>query len=127
MAAWTKSPRFTRLRFEDTLTPYLQKYIKYISNGNISRKTMSMVFQLRVGHTPLNAYLHRFKKVDNPQCPACGHLKEMPEHYLLQCSSYDHECWPILRQARGGLLTITKLLLSPKLLTLLANFLEAMV
>ena len=39
--------------------------------------------------------------------------------------SYDHERWPILRQARGRLPMITKLLSSPKLLTPLANYLEA--
>ena len=98
-AEWAKSPRCTRLQFKDTLTPYSQKYLKYISSGSTPRKIASLVFQLRVGHAPLNGYLHRFKKVDSPQCPACGHPKETPEHYLLQCPSYDHERWPILRQA----------------------------
>ena len=122
---WAKSPRFNRLRFKDLLTPLSQKYLKFISNGNISRKTTSVVFQLRVGHAPLNEYLHRFKKVNSPHCPACGHPKETPEHYLLQCPSYAHERWPILNQSGGRPPKITNLLSNSKLLTPLANYLEA--
>ena len=124
-AGWAKSPRFHRLRFKDVLTPHSQKYLKYISNGKVSRKTASTIFQLRVGHAPLNDYLHRFKKVESAQCPACGHPKETPEHYLLHCPSYDHECWPILNQSGGRRPTIANLLSSPKMLVPLANFMEA--
>jgi ribonuclease HI len=63
--AWSKSPRYKCLRFKDTLTPSSQKFLAYISNQEISRKNTSHVFQLRVGHSPLNQYLHRFKRVDN--------------------------------------------------------------
>ena len=38
---WASSPRYQRLRFLDLLTPYSQKYMKYISNPDISRKTAS--------------------------------------------------------------------------------------
>ena len=113
------------MRFKDLLTPHSQKYLKYISNGKISRKTASAIFQLRVGHTPLNEYLHIFKKVDSAQCPACGHPKETPEHYLLQCPSYAHERWPIIRQMGGRPPKITQLLSNPKLLAPLANYMEA--
>ena len=122
---WAKSPRFKRLRFNDLLTPHSQKYLKYISNGKISRKAASAIFQLRVGHAPLNEYLHRFKKVDSPRCPACGHPKETAEHFLIQCPSYAHERWPILNQSRGRIPQMIKLLSSPKLLGPLANFIEA--
>ena len=124
-ASWAKSPRSKRLRFKDILTPHSQKFLKYISNGKISRKAASAIFQLRVGHAPLNEYLHRFKKVNSLQCPACGHLKETPEHYLLQCPSYAHERWPILIKSGGRPPQITKLLSSPKLLGSLANYIEA--
>ena len=86
---------------------------------------MSTIFQLRVGHAPLNAYLHRFKKVDSAQCPACGHPKETPEHYLLRCPKYAHERWPILRQMGGRPPKITQLLSNPKFLIPLANYMEA--
>ena len=124
-AVWTKSPRFKRLKFEDLLTPHSQKYLKYISSGSITRKAASTIFQLRVGHAPLNAYLHRFKKINSPQCPACGDPFETPEHFLLQCPSHAHERWPILNQTRGRPPRITKLLSSSKLLVPLANYLEA--
>ena len=76
------------MQFQDLLTPYSQKYLKYISSEEIPRKTASLIFQLRVGHTPINQYLHRFKKIDSPRCPACGHPKETVEHYILFCPKY---------------------------------------
>ena len=123
--SWTSSPRYQRSRFQDLLTPYSQKYLKYISSDQISRKTASLIFQLRVGHAPINQYLYRFKKVDSPQCPACGHPKESAEHFLLHCPKYAHERWPLLRNAGSRLPTITKLLSSHKLLRPLASYIEA--
>ena len=108
------------------LTSYLQKYLKYISNSDLSRTNMSRIFQLRVGHVMLNQYLHRFKKVDNPHCPACGHPKETVEHFLLYCPKYAHEHWPILNQNQGSTLKLKKILTSSKLLIPLANYLDAM-
>ena len=89
------------LNNQDLLTPYSQKYLKYISQEGISRKTASLIFQLQVGHTPTNQYLHRFKKVDGPWCLACGFPKETTEHFLLQCLKYKHECWPLLGHAKS--------------------------
>jgi ribonuclease HI len=125
-SSWAKSPRYQCSRFPDLLTPHSQKFLKYISSDGISRKTASTIFQLRVGHAPLNQYLFRFKKVDSPQCPACGHPKETPEHFLLQYAKYNHEHWPILNQWGGSLPKLTKILSSPKLLAPLANYIEAM-
>jgi ribonuclease HI len=124
-ATWARSPRYHRCRFQDVLTPFSQKFIKYISAEGISRKTASIIFQLRVGHAPINQYLHRFKKVDSPQCPACGHPKETVEHYLLQCPKYVHERWPILSRSGGRPPKLTRLLSSAKLLGPLANYIEA--
>ena len=97
-ATWAASPRYQRLRFQDLLTPSSQKYLKYISIPEISRETASCIFQLRVGHAPLNQYLFKFKRVDSPRCPACRHPKETAEHYLIYCPKYAHERWTILRQ-----------------------------
>ena len=93
-ASWTSSPRYLCSQYQDLLTPYSQKYLNYISQEGISRKTASLIFQLRVGHASTNQYSHRFKKVDSPQCPACGFPNETMEHFLLQCPKYKHECWP---------------------------------
>jgi hypothetical protein len=124
-ATWARSPRYCHCRFQDVLTPFSQKFIKYISAEGISRKTASIIFQLRVGHAPINQYLHRFKKVDSPQCPACRHPKETAEHYLLQCPKYAHERWPILSRSGGRPPKLTRLLSSAKLLGPLANYIEA--
>jgi hypothetical protein len=37
---------------------------------------VSLIFQLSMGHAPLNDYLRQFMKVDRPRCPACGTEKE---------------------------------------------------
>ncbi|KAF9443076.1 hypothetical protein P691DRAFT_680270 [Macrolepiota fuliginosa MF-IS2] len=47
------------------------------------RQNRVILMQLRLGYIPLNAYLHRFKKRDNPTCRDCGKEEEMVEHYLL--------------------------------------------
>ena len=56
---------------------------------------------------------------------ACGHPKETPEHFLLQCPIYAHERWPILNKLGGNIPKLSKLLTSAKLLLPLANFIEA--
>jgi hypothetical protein len=122
---WLKSPRYRHTRFRDLLTPHLQKFLKLISTEGLSRKAASTIFQLRVGHTPLNQYLFRFKKVDSSHCPACGHLEEMAEHFLLQCPKYDHERWPIINRSGGKPPRFTKILSSSKLLGPLVNYIEA--
>ena len=98
-ATWAKSPRYLRMRFKDLLTPI---HRNALSNEKFSRKIAGTIFQLWVGHAQLNDYLHRFKKVDSAQRPACGHPKETLEHYLLQYPSYAHKHWPIISQMGVG-------------------------
>ena len=45
--------------------------------------------QLRTGHVPLQAYLHRFNLADSSTCPSCGNEPETVTHYLLYCESHD--------------------------------------
>jgi hypothetical protein len=124
-AEWAKSPRYRRLRFQDVLTPSSQKYIKNISGKELSRNSASRIFQLRTGHVPLHQYLHRFKRVDTPQCPACGHPRETVEHYLLYCPKYDHERWPIISKAGGSRPKLNELLSKTDFIQPLANYIEA--
>jgi hypothetical protein len=127
-AGWAASPRYRRHRFQDMLTPSLQKYLKYVSNPELSRCNASRIFQLRVGHAPLNQYLFKFKRVksvDSPCCPACRHPKETVEHFLIYCPKYAHERWPILNRNNGNVPKLSKLLTSTKMLLPLANFMEA--
>ncbi|KAN0133622.1 hypothetical protein V8E53_008569 [Lactarius tabidus] len=105
--------------------PYSQKYLKYISNPELSRTNASHIFQLRVGHVPLNQYLYKFKKVNSPRCPACSHPNETVEPFILYCPKYAHEQWPILSQNQGNVPKLAKVLTSIKLSIPLANFIEA--
>jgi ribonuclease HI len=122
---WARSPRYCWSPFQDVLTPYSQKYLKLVSSEGISRKAASIIFQLRVGHTLLNQYLHCFKKIDKLHCPACRHLKETAEHFILNCPKYTHERWPMLRLSGSRTPKFTKILASHKLIAPLTNYIEA--
>jgi ribonuclease HI len=122
---WIASPRYCKLCFCDLLMPSSQKYLKHISNPGLSRVNASRVFQMRVGHMPLNYYLHKFKRVDSPHCPACRHPSKTVEHFLLHCPKYMHEQWPIISQNHGSVPKLAKLLTSAKLLLPLATYMEA--
>jgi ribonuclease HI len=77
-----------------------KKFIKLIGDDRLSRADASRIFQLRTGHALLNAYPERFKRADNARCPACGHVKEDVQHFLLNCPAYSHERWALLRQSK---------------------------
>ena len=94
------SPRYDKLKHIDPSLPS-HKFVELISGKDIHREAASKIYQLRSGHIPLNAYLHRFKLVDGPQCPACGAPRETPQHYILECPAYDHERRRILKLKRG--------------------------
>jgi hypothetical protein len=87
-------------------------------------KAASIIFQLRVGHTLLNQYLHCFKKIDKLHCPACRHLKETAEHFILNCPKYTHERWPMLRLSGSRTPKFTKILASHKLIAPLTNYIR---
>jgi hypothetical protein len=91
---WAASPRGKRDHQLDQSSPS-KKFLEAISNPKLPRKASSLISQLRISHVPLNAYLHRFKCVDKPQCPACGHPNETVEHFILHCPAYAHERWAL--------------------------------
>jgi hypothetical protein len=78
-----------------------------------------------VGHAPLNQYLHHFKKIDKPHCPACGYPKETAEHFILNCPKYAHERWHMLRLSGSRTPKFTKILASHRLIAPLTNYIEA--
>lgn len=122
--AWTISPRYCRASYQDMLTPSSQNFLRYICSQEISHAAASRIFQLRVGHVPLNQYLFCFRRVDNPSCPACGHPNETVEHFIAYCPKYAHERWPLLRRTGNTPPKLIKLLTSAKLLVLLVNFID---
>ena len=122
---WVASDRYKRLRAPDTVPPASKKFLTLTSDERISRHMASLIFQLRVGHAPLNAYLHWFKKVDSARCPACGDIKESAEHFILRCPKYAHERWPLLRQAKDATPKLEVILSDPDLIRPLINFINA--
>ena len=73
---WTASDSYKRLRTPDMVPPASKKFLTLTGDDRISKQQSSLLFQLRFGHAPLNAYLHRFKKVESARCPACGYERE---------------------------------------------------
>ena len=97
---WKMSPRYTRLKHIDSSLPS-HKFVELMSSKDIRREAASKTYQLRSGHIPLNAYLHRFKLVESAQCPACGAPRETPQHFVLECPAYEHERRKTLKPKRG--------------------------
>ena len=122
---WTTSDSYKRLRTPDTVPPASKKFLTLTSDDRISKQQSSLLFQLRVGHAPLNAYLHRFKKVESARCPACGYKRENVDHFMLKCPKYDHERWPLLRQVKDNTPKIERILSDPKLVIPLLNYIDA--
>jgi hypothetical protein len=101
------------------------KFLKLISDHRISRHMASLIFQLRVGHAPLNSYLFRFKRADNERCPACGEPKETAEHFLLRCPGYAYERWTLREFTQKGIPKMEELLANPKAIMPIINFIQA--
>ena len=62
---WKCSPCHVRISKVDPSLP-LNKFWKLMAE--CSRVQASLIIQLRTGHVPLNAYLHRISKMDQPLC-----------------------------------------------------------
>ncbi|KAH8996799.1 hypothetical protein EDB92DRAFT_1769756, partial [Lactarius akahatsu] len=84
----------------------------------------SWLYQIRVGHFPLNAYLHRFKRADSPSCLACGHHTESAQHFLLDCPAYAHERWVLTRKRSPTDTDFAKLITNPKSAVQVATFIQ---
>ena len=85
----------------------------------------STLFQLRVGHAPLNGYLHRIGKINSAHCPACGAIKETTEHFILRCPKYPHERWVLLQHFRNNAPKLEDVLSNKKAVIPLINYIEA--
>ena len=122
---WNDSVRFKRLKSSDTISPHSKKYLALISDHRISRRMASILFQLKVGHVPLNGFLHRIGKVDSPRCPACGEARETAEHFILRCPNYAYERWALHKHTRSNAPSLEDILSDPKLTIPLINYIEA--
>ena len=109
---WRSSMQGRKMAELDNTTPSL-KFIDSISSSKLTRHGSSLLSQLRIGHFPLNSYLHKMKRVDSPRCPACGAANETIHHFLITCPSYAHERWSLLQRTHGAL-TVKDLLTDEK-------------
>ena len=122
---WNESPRFKCFRATDLISPSSKKYMTLISDHRISRHMASIIFQLRVGHAPLNKYLFRIGKVDSAHCPACGTDEETVEHFMLRCPKYAHERWALFRHIRDNAPRLEEVLSNPKAIIPTTNYIQA--
>ena len=122
---WCKTKRGKRMLKIDSTIPSA-KLLKMLSNTKLSQVAASRLAQLRLQHFPLNKYLHRFKRTDKPNCPACGNDKETIAHFLLHYMKYAFERWALAQQVRKRKkeLTIEILLGDPELALPLANYIK---
>ncbi|KAF5366709.1 hypothetical protein D9758_006447 [Tetrapyrgos nigripes] len=70
--------------------------------AKLARRQTSVLVQLRTGHIPLNAHLHRITKSDTPNCPHCEtqghHLKETVQHFIQECPAYQKERYQLKKE-----------------------------
>jgi len=83
-----KSPRYDKAIKYDPRAP--SSNFRMIP-AKLTRRQASILIQLCTGHAPLQAYLHRFKLSDTPECLACNDEPETVTHYLAHCRTYDQQ------------------------------------
>lgn len=49
------------------------------------KRLASRYYQLKTGHAPTGAYLHRIQARDSPKCEICGASRETVPHILFEC------------------------------------------
>ena len=80
------SPRYKMAKKIDHSLP--SDDFLHIAN-QLRRNQTSLLVQLRTGHVPLNAILHRIKRSDTSECPHCKNgIRETIPHYILSCPHY---------------------------------------
>ena len=121
---WRVSPQYNRTKTLDS-SLLSNKFIKLISDDRLSRMDASHICQLRTGHVPLNAYLHRIRKAEGPCCPASRHSKENVKHYIMDCPSYAHKRWALYKNSKKRNLNLADLLNDKNMAVLVANFIQA--
>ena len=117
---WQDSPQFTKLSCIDPKLPS-KHFLKLVHDKELQRGQISLIFQLRTGHIPLNKYLHCIKAIDSSCCPACSDPNETVKHFILECPKYGHERhilfhnWPRCRDIPLSLLLADQAAFKPLL------------
>ena len=110
---WNESIRHERMMWINLEFKH-NTFIKLIHN--LHQEQASLLFQLRMGHVPLNAYLHKIQKVNLLICPNCLQYNETVIHYILHCKKYKEERKTLFYKAGRDARNIGKLLSMSELL-----------
>lgn len=81
------SPCYERLRSINHRAPWMTAAVKLIDS--LPRRHVAILVQLRIGHCPLNHYLHWFSRRDSPLCETCHQAPETVDHLILECPAHD--------------------------------------
>jgi hypothetical protein len=121
-------------KFDKKKKPIVRNNVKLVtypskifeSLNKLERSESSIIYQLRSGHSPLNNYLHRIKKLDSPDCTVCKTTEDV-HHFLIKCSRFENERKTFRQTLRAKKInidfnSIQQILDSPKTLPHLANF-----
>ncbi|CAG8577605.1 9895_t:CDS:2, partial [Acaulospora colombiana] len=109
---WAKSPRYYRLNNIDPKLP--SSHFRKLTR-NLSRTETSILIQLRTNHLPLNAHLHRIKKIEHPFCRYCqGETIEDVNHFLFVCPQYTTARLDLRRKLGRQVQHLKTLLAAPK-------------
>ena len=68
-------PSFTPSRFQTLI-------------DSLHRNDSTILNRIRSNHLPLNVFLHRIKRAENPTCTQCGLADETTRHFLFECSAF---------------------------------------
>lgn len=94
--------------------------------SDLPRHAATAIAQLRAGHTPLAAFLHRITAAESPDCPMCNQ-PETTEHFLLLCREYREHRTALREQLRAMKLGCDShtLLTNPRAFKPLADYIGA--
>lgn len=107
----------------DRLMGFYNPLTTYKALSKLPRSEATAVAQLRSGHCPLNAYLHRFKALDTMNCDLCKQ-KEDVCHLLTSCKKFVGIRQTLFNAARKKKTSTNRitLLTTPALFKDLGNF-----
>lgn len=108
-ATWAQSKSAKKLRPAD-LNPPVRGVRALYKDRN--RGECAALTQLRTGHAPLNAHLHRIGRAESPLCARCGVL-ETPAHFLIVCRRFVEQRRTLRTALRNRPLTL-RTLVGPK-------------
>jgi hypothetical protein len=119
---FAKSPRYQRMQEINPSIPSLQ-FMKIVSL--LTQRAASLLIQLRTGHIPLNKHLHRIGRSESQLCSMCPGQDKTIHHYIMACPAYAQERKKLEKQLGQFTCSLKTLLLNPKAIPHLFEFVHA--